>query len=172
MEAEDRAYLAEVDKLVPWAQEAIPASPAAQPGLAIFNSSEFGDIRTIMEDGKPLFCAKDVALALGYADSDQAVRAHCKSVQTCPVDFTGQVRHVKFIPESDVYRLVMRSKLPGAERFQDWVVEEVLPTIRKTGRFEIAPAVHAVPQTYLEALRAHLASEEKVVEQAKLIEEQ
>ncbi len=128
----------------------VTADDATQAGLAIFNSSEFGDIRTVMEYERLLFCAKDVAEALGYADSDQAVRAHCKAARTRPVDFTGQVRHVSFIPEYDVYRLVMRSKLPGAERFQDWVVDEVLPAIRKTGRFEIAPAV---PQDMGEALQ-------------------
>lgn len=134
----------------PEAPVATPVSPAAQSGLEIFDSPEFGPVRTVVEDGKPLFCARDVALALGYSDSDQAVRTHCKSAQTCPVDFTGQVRHVRFIPESDVYRLVMRSKLPGAERFQDWVVEDVLPALRQTGRFEVAPAV---PQTLSAALR-------------------
>ena len=152
MEAEwDDSIGIDRDNIVPGDAPNVPAPEAQpEPGLAIFNSSEFGDIRTVTEDGEPLFCAKDVATALGYSDSDQAVRANCTSVQTCPVDFTGQVRHVRFIPESDVYRLVMRSKLPGAERFQDWVVKEVLPTIRKTGRFEVTPA-H--PQDPTEALR-------------------
>lgn len=124
--------------------------PPAQPGLAIFNSPEFGDIRTVMEDGKPLFCAKDVAVALGHTNPERAIRKFCKGVTEMVTPSTGGPQKISFIPESDVYRLVMRSKLPGAERFQDWVVEEVLPTIRKTGKFEIAPAI---PQDMGEALQ-------------------
>ena len=118
--------------------------------LAIFNSSEFGDIRTVMEDGKPLFCAKDVAVALGYTNASKAIGDYCKGVTKRYLFTSTDKKELSFIPESDVYRLVMRSKLPGAVRFQDWVVEEVLPTIRKTGRFEIAPAP---PQNMGEALR-------------------
>ena len=152
--------------------EEIPASPAAQPELAIFNSSEFGDIRTVMEDGKPLFCAKDVAVALGYARPADAVTGHCKGVVVLPTPSAGGVQKVKFIPESDVYRLVMRSKLPGAERFQDWVMEEVLPTIRKTGRFEIVPVPEVKHYTLRESLVLNLQLLDKNEEQAKLIEEQ
>lgn len=85
-------------------------------------------------DGEPWFVARDVASVLGYADTDYAIRAHCKGAQTYAGDSSGQVRHFKIIPERDVYRLVMRSKLPSAERFEEWVVGEVLPSIRKTAR--------------------------------------
>lgn len=92
-------------------------------------------IRIIQKQGEPWFIAKDVAAALGYADTDYAIRAHCKAAETCPDDSSGQVRHVKVIPERDVYRLIMKSQLPSAEKFEDWVVSEVLPSIRKSGQY-------------------------------------
>lgn len=95
------------------------------------------DIRVITDSqGEPWFVAKDVADLLEYADTDQAVRTHCKAPKTYPVEMTGQVRHIKVIPERDVYRLVMRSKMPAAEAFEEWVVGEVLPSIRKTGSYQ------------------------------------
>lgn len=92
-------------------------------------------VRTVLRDGDPWFIAKDVAEALGYSDCDQAIRLNCKRAESCPVPGTGQVRNMKIIPESDVYRLAMRSKLESAELFQDWVCEEVLPSIRKHGAY-------------------------------------
>jgi prophage antirepressor-like protein len=147
-------------------QEA-PASPATHPAIAIFDSPEFGAIRTVTEGEKPLFCAKDVALALDYAYPANAIQDHCKGVVVLSTPSPGGVQSMKFIPESDVYRLVMRSRLPGAERFQDWVVEEVLPAIRQTGRFEVAPAT--LP-TYPEALRALADAVEQNEAQARLLE--
>lgn len=95
------------------------------------------DIRVITDDqGEPWFVAKDVADLLEYADSDKAVRTHCKAAKTYPAEMAGQVRHVKVIPERDLYRLVMRSQMPAAEAFEEWVVGEVLPTIRKTGGYQ------------------------------------
>ena len=94
-------------------------------------------IRVITDDGgDPWFVAKDVADLLEYADTDKAIRTHCKAAQTYPVEMAGQVRHVKVIPERDLYRLVMRSKMPAAEAFEEWVVGEVLPSIRKTGSYQ------------------------------------
>lgn len=101
------------------------------------------EIRVITDDqGEPWFVAKDVADLLDYSDTDQAVRMHCKASKTCPVEMTGQVRHIKVIPERDLYRLVMRSKMPAAEAFEEWVVGEVLPAIRKTGSYSrpLSPA--------------------------------
>lgn len=93
-------------------------------------------IRVITDDGgDPWFVAKDVADLLEYADTDKAIRTHCKAAQTYPVEMAGQVRHVKVIPERDLYRLIMRSKMPAAEAFEEWVVGEVLPSIRKTGSY-------------------------------------
>lgn len=94
------------------------------------------------EQGDPWFIAKDIAELLEYVDTDQAVRSHCKADETWPVEMTGQVRNVKVIPERDVYRLIMRSKMPAAEAFEEWVVGQVLPSIRKTGSYQrpLSPA--------------------------------
>lgn len=107
--------------------------------IQIFNNPSFGEIRTTMnESGEPLFCASDVAKALGYARPADAVADHCKGVSILPTPTNGGIQQVKFIKEADVYRLVMKSKAPNAEMFQDWVCEEVLPSIRKHGGYMIA----------------------------------
>lgn len=92
-------------------------------------------IRCLLVDGDAWFVARDVASVLGYARPDQAVSTHCKAVTTSPLESGGQVRHMMIIPERDVYRLIFRSKRPEAERFEDWVVSEVLPSIRKRGMY-------------------------------------
>lgn len=109
-------------------------------GLQIFNSEEFGQIRTIEENGKIMFCGNDVAAALGYADTPKAIKTHCKSGgwAICPVtDNLGRTQQAKFIDEGNLYRLITHSKLESAERFESWVFDEVLPTLRKTGTYEM-----------------------------------
>ena len=107
----------------------------------VFNHPQFGEICTVQqEEGKVLFKANDVARSLGYAEAAKAVRTHCKGVSVLDTPIENQygtvvMQPTKFISESDVYRLVMRSKLPEAEKFQDWVCEEVLPAIRKDGAY-------------------------------------
>jgi prophage antirepressor-like protein len=102
----------------------------------VFKNNLFGELTVIVSDDQKLFfIGKEVASVLGYSDTDQAVRIHCKNAETYPVEITGQVRNVKVISESDVYRLVMRSKKEEAEKFQDWVMEDVLPSIRKRGMY-------------------------------------
>lgn len=103
--------------------------------LQVFNNDLFGEIRFVEVEGKPYAVAKDVAKALGYSDTDQAIRKHCKRTISQPVKTTGQVRNMKVIPEGDIYRLITRSKLPSAEKFETWVFDEVLPQIRKTGGY-------------------------------------
>ena len=113
--------------------------------LQIFNSPEFGEVRTLEEDGAVLFCGADVARALGYKDTTNAMKQHCRGVvkrhlgvQTgVKADGQPAVRNMEtnFIPESDLYRLVFSSKLPSAERFTDWVTQEVLPSVRKHGAY-------------------------------------
>lgn len=116
--------------------------------LQIFNNSEFGEVRTIEIDGKPYFVANDVARALGYSNPSKATNDHCKNaVMRRGNDSLGREQEFKFIPEGDIYRLIVRSNLPSAERFEKWVFDEVLPQIRKTGGYQM-------PQTYAEALRA------------------
>lgn len=92
-------------------------------------------VRCFQIDGEPWFVAKDVAELLGYAQTAKAIRTHCKGVSEMDTPSRGGVQTVKIIPERDVYRLIMRSKLPAAARFEDWVVGEVLPAIRRTGSY-------------------------------------
>lgn len=105
---------------------------------------ESNNIRVVVaEDSSILFVAKDVAATLGYKDTASAVTTHCrraKSLKDIGVGDTPTLDpQTKLIPESDLYRLTLKSQLESAERFQDWVVEEVLPTIRKTGGYQITP---------------------------------
>ncbi|MCW1831979.1 Bro-N domain-containing protein [Pantoea ananatis] len=101
----------------------------------INNVFESFTIRTVIIEGDPWFIAKDVAEALGYKDTSQAVRKHCKRTRRFDAPSKGGIQEMNVIPESDVYRLIMRSRLKSAERFEDWVTEEVLPSIRKSGAF-------------------------------------
>lgn len=113
--------------------------------IKIFNNPEFGDVRTMEIDDKPYFNANDVASVLGYSNTRDAISRHCKGVvkhdigvQTgTKADGTPAIQMVEmsFIPEGDVYRLIARSKLPQAEKFESWVFDEVLPTIRKHGLY-------------------------------------
>lgn len=111
-----------------------------QNGIKVFSNYLFGEVRVANENGKGFFAGSDVARALGYARPADAITAHCKGVVVLPTPTKNQhgaivFQKMKFIPESDLYRLVMRSNLPQAEKFQDWVVEEVLPAIRETGGY-------------------------------------
>lgn len=114
--------------------------------LTIFESPEFGSIRTVEEDGKVLFCAKDVAASLGYKDTTNAIKQHCRGVvKRHLTDNLGRDQITNFIPEGDVYRLAAKSELPGAERFESWIFDEVIPSIRRTGGYivgqkELSPA--------------------------------
>lgn len=103
--------------------------------LQIFNSKEFGDIRTTEIDGKPYFVANDVARALGYKRPADAVTAHCKGSVKHRYLTDGGEQELKVIPEGDIYRLTVRSKLPSAEKFEKWVFDEVIPSIHQYGAY-------------------------------------
>lgn len=125
--------------------------------MQVFNNPEFGEVRTIEENGAILFCGSDVAKALGYTNPSKAINDHCRGDLTKRypiVDALGRTQGAIFIPESDLYRLVFSSKLPTAEKFTDWVTKEVLPSIRKTGGY-------ALPKDYPSALRALADAEEQ-----------
>ena len=104
--------------------------------LQIFNSGEFGEIRTIEIDGKPYFVGTDVAKALGYSNPRKAILDHCKGVTKRDTPTSSGVQSMSYINEGDLYRLIMKSKLPSAEKFEAWVMDEVLPIIRKTGSYQ------------------------------------
>lgn len=114
-------------------------------------------VRVLTECGEPWFVARDVANLLGYRNSRDAIARHCKGGRETRLPSAGGNQVVRLIPERDVYRLIMRSKLPAAEAFEDWVVSDVLPSLRKTGGY----GQPAVPQSLPDALRlaADLAEE-------------
>lgn len=103
--------------------------------LKIFTNPDFGEVRTLEENGTVLFCGSDVAVALGYAKPRNAIGTHCKGALKRGILTAGGNQEMTFIPEGDVYRLIARSKLPGAEQFERWVFDEVLPSIRKNGGY-------------------------------------
>lgn len=124
--------------------------------LTIFESPEFGAIRTVELDGEPWLVGKDVATALGYSDTDQALRRHVDDEDklTRNFDGSGQNRSMTIINESGLYSLVLSSKLPTARKFRRWVTSEVLPSIRRTGGYNL-------PKDYPSALRALADAEEQ-----------
>lgn len=103
--------------------------------IQIFKNPDFGEVRTLEEDGTVLFCGSDVAKALGYARPNDAVTQHCRATVKRRTPISGKMQDINFIPESDLYRLVFSSKLPTAEKFTDWVTSEVLPSIRRSGGY-------------------------------------
>lgn len=103
--------------------------------LQIFKNADFGEVRTIEENGAVLFCGSDVAKALGYSRPNDAIAAHCRAAVKRSTPISGKIQEINFIPESDLYRLAFSSKLPAAEKFTDWVTKEILPTIRKHGAY-------------------------------------
>lgn len=106
-----------------------------QTKVTVFNNEEFGDVRTVTIDGEPWIVGKDVATALGYADTFGALKKHVMDSDklVCQIDSAGQKRDVTVINESGVYTLIFGSKLKSAENFKHWVTSEVLPCIRKNG---------------------------------------
>ena len=137
--------------------------------IEIFKNSEFGEIRTTVINGEPWFVGKDVAAALGYARSADAVAAHVdvEDKGVGRIQTPGGEQDVIIIDESGLYSLVLSSKLPTARQFKRWVTHEVIPTIRKTGSYSIG-----VPRTFAEALRLAADQQEQIEKQQKLISEQ
>jgi anti-repressor protein len=119
----------------------IPDRAAARSTITFrFTFSFKGNpVGTTMVDGEVMFHGGDVCKILGYVKSRNAIAAHCKYAKTLKGPETGLLdlhpHGEVFVPESDLYRLTLRSKMPDAEEFQDWICEVVIPTLRKTGRF-------------------------------------
>lgn len=106
--------------------------------LQIFNSPEFGQVRTIQQNGEPWFVGKDVAEILGYKDTSDAMKKHVDIEDKLTRRFadSGQNREMYIINESGLYSLILSSKMPKAKEFKRWVTSEVIPAIRKTGKYE------------------------------------
>lgn len=137
--------------------------------LKIFENAEFGQIRTVEISGNPFFVANDVATALGYKRPADAVTQHCKGSVKHRHLTSGGIQEVKVIPESDIYRLIIKSKLPSAQRFEKWVMEEVLPSIRKNGGY-IVGQENLSDEELLE--RAVLVARKKIAERDEIIKRQ
>lgn len=107
--------------------------------LMVFNNENFGQVRTLTIENKPYFVGKDVATILGYSNPTKAISTHCKGVSKMGMPTDGGLQEMLIIPEGDIYRLIIKSKLPQAEKFESWVFDEVLPQIRKTGQYQVKP---------------------------------
>lgn len=103
--------------------------------LQIFKNKEFGEIRTVLINEKPHFVGVDIARALGYSNPSKAIIQHCKGITKTGIPSKGGMQETNIIPEGDIYRLIVKSELPSAEKFESWVFDEVLPTIRKHGMY-------------------------------------
>ena len=139
-----------------------------------------GHVRVVMKDGDPWFVAKDVAETLGYVNAPKAIAEHCRKAVIfkdpnlgCLNDFNNlptSPRGFSIIPESDVYRLAMRSNLPSAEAFQDWICEDVIPTIRKTGAYALPRTMQDALRCLADSLDREAAGRELIAKQALAIE--
>lgn len=154
--------------------------------LQVFNNDMFGQLRTIEENGKTYFCGNDVASALGYRKPNDAVSRHCPHTVKRGIGVsTGykpdgtsiiQTIEMSFIPEGDVYRLIIRSKLPTAEKFEHWVFDEVLPSINHYGLYATDNLINnpdlaiAAFQALKEEREQRKRLEEKVKFQQPLVE--
>jgi prophage antirepressor-like protein len=142
--------------------------------LQIFKNDEFGQVRTLVEDGQPWFVAKDVAEILGYANPRDAISKHVdaedKGVANC--DTLGGKQELTVINESGLYALVFGSRLDTAKRFKRWVTSEVLPALRKTGAY-IMPQSRGLEflQGMLDEMKRQAAEIQEVKTTAKAIKD-
>lgn len=134
-----------------------PTTGASAPAVFHFQSL---DVRAFADDsGEPWFCAADVCAVLGYRNDSDAVAKHCRAPGVAKRDLSsgGQRREMTFINEGNLYRLIIKSRKPEAEAFERQVMEEILPAIRKTGRYDRATQPAAISQTHITAnLRRHI----------------
>lgn len=149
--------------------------------IEIFKNDRFGEVRTIIDDrNEPWFCLSDVCKILGLGNPSQ-VKTTLKSrgvitnevstpIVSQGVD-TGKTKMVaiNFIDEPNLYKCIFQSRKQEAEMFQDWICEDVIPSIRKTGSYSLQ---HRVPQTFAEALRLAAEQQEEIERQKLLIIEQ
>ncbi|MDI6169579.1 BRO family protein, partial [Clostridioides difficile] len=137
--------------------------------LQIFKNKTFGEIRVIELNGEFWFVGKDIAEQLGYKDTSDALKRHVddedKGVGEIPTP--GGNQNMKVINESGLYSLILSSKLPSAKLFKRWVTNEILPSIRSTGTYNMIDLQPKLPTTYKEALQ-HLIEQVEVNEKLQL----
>ena len=145
--------------------------------IQIFNSSEFGQVRSLVINGEPWLVGKDVTKALGYDNPSKAIRDHVEeedkkvgvqNVTPYIIDSLGRKQHPTFINESGLYALVFGSKLPSAKKFKRWVTSEVLPALRKTGQYQVKElsGQELMAKALIEA-QSVLAAKDKQIEEMK-----
>ena len=135
--------------------------------LQIFQNKEFGEVRSLVINNEPWFVGKDVAEAVGYKNSKNAVPTHVDEEDklSTQIEYTGQKRNVTVINESGLYSLILSSKLPNAKKFKRWVTSEVLPTLRKTGSYT------KVPTDPRELLMLTIKAHEQTAQRVDVLEE-
>lgn len=129
--------------------------------LQVFQNTQFGDLEILTIDNKQWFPAIKVAEILGYTNPRKAIRDHAKErgvTIRSVIDSLGRNQDKKFIDEGNLYRLITRSKLPQAEQFEEWIFDEVLPTLRKTGTYQ-------VPSDPMQALKLMFEATEQTKEE-------
>lgn len=139
--------------------------------IQIYNNSQFGDIRIAQADnGEPVFNARDIAAALGYKRTSDAINAHCRgaAIYRPIIDRLGREQKARFLTEGDVYRLIVSSKLESAQAFEAWLFDEVLPAIRRTGGY-IAAREDESPEEIL--ARALIVAKDTIERKDKRIAE-
>jgi len=146
-----------------------------QNQIQVFEHNEFGKLEIITIGGKPYFPAKECAEKLGYAKSRNAINQHCKGALKQGVLTNGGIQEKTFIPEGDLYRLIIRSKLPAATVFEAWVCDDVLPSIRKHGAYIADNALDQLIENpeaamkFFETLKAERGEKEKLENHIKQI---
>lgn len=143
--------------------------------LMLFNNEEFGEVRSLLIDGQPWFVGKDIASALGYSDPSATISKKCKHKRKEIISHCQNGKVVKtqttLINEGDLYRLIIGSKLPSAQKFEEWLMDEVLPSLRKTGKYEIQTN-NELPQLLNDMTQLVKDIEDKIEKQNIQINEQ
>ena len=138
--------------------------------LQVFKNQEFGSVRTLTLNDEPWFVGKDVAKALGYADTFGALKKHVMGEDklNCQIDSSGQKRDMTCVNESGLYSLIFGSKLESAQKFKRWVTSEVLPALRKTGQYQVKElsGSELMAKALIEA-QSVLAAKDKQIEEMK-----
>ena len=143
--------------------------------VKVYEHPLFGKVRMFIQNGKTWFCGTDIATSLGYSNPRDAIVRHCKShgvVNHDVIDSMGRTQQMKFISEGNIYRLTAKSQMPRADEFENWIFDEIVPSVVNTGSYSVQPQT---PQTYLEALKALVSSEEekqRLAQEKKHLEQQ
>ena len=119
--------------------------------LMILDNPEFGQVRTIMEDDRKLYCGHDIAFCLKYTRPNEAVRAHCKGTLKRRTPTKGGMQEMLFIDRGDVVRLIAHSEMPEAQRFESWIFDEVVPTVMETGSYTAPGSISQASDKLLRA---------------------